>query len=202
MQLRLINQWGECPQGGYRYVFPDDGYVAHAWTYVDWVQAARNHLLANGKTIPSTLEADMEHQLCLTLRPGYCLYDDEKRPRPNVNLEWNDVMDGLKTFARWVKGGCDYASQEEAERRAAICSRCYLNVHVNGCSQCGKLVTEVVGERKTKLDTSLRNCAVCKCFLRAKVHFPQKVLDTEKPGVQQMYPDFCWLKKDGENYRA
>ena len=144
----------------------------------------------------------MEHQLCLTLRPGYCLYDRDERPRPNMSLEWGDVMDGLKTFARWLKGGCKFTQQKEAERRAEICSRCYMNVFVSGCTQCGKLVSEVVGQRKTKVDSMLKTCAVCKCFLRAKVHFPISVLDKENSGVQQMYPDHCWLNRNGENYRA
>lgn len=200
--LRLINQWGECPQDGYRYVFPDDGYVVHAWTYVDWVQAARNHLQANQKPIPDTLEADMQHQLCLTLRPGYCLYDDEKRPRPNMSLSWGDVAEGLKTFSRWIASGCQFVVQSEAERRAAICSRCYLNVNVQGCSACQKAVTEVIGDKKTKVDSALRSCAVCKCFLRAKVHFPIETLDTDSSKVQELYPGHCWLNKESENYRG
>lgn len=199
-QLQLINLWGPCPPDGYRYVFPDDGYVVHAWTYVDWVQFARNHLSANGQSIPPTLESDMQQQLCLTLPPGWCLYDDDNRPRPNVSLEWGDVVQGLKTFSRWIAQGCQFVTQSEAERRAAVCSRCYLNVNVQGCSACSKAVEEVIGRKKTKLDSALRSCAVCKCFLRAKVHFPMETLDTQKEKVQQLYPDHCWLKKGGVNY--
>lgn len=200
--LSLSKIWGPCPPNGYRYVFPDTGHVVHAWTYVDWIDAAKAHLVVNNLPVSATLEQEMQHQLCLTLPPGFCMYDDDNRPRPNVNLDWGDVMDALKVFGAWVKEGCKYVPQQEAERRAVICSRCYLNVHVGGCSACQKAVAEVVGEKHTKVDSMLKSCAVCKCVLRAKVHFPLKALDRENSGVQQMYPKHCWLNKESENHRA
>jgi hypothetical protein len=202
MRLCLINLWGPCPPDGYRYVDPVSGFLAHAWTYVDWIAVEKAHLHANKREIPETLEADMQEQLCLTLPPGWCLYDDDNRPRPTTSIGWDDVASGLKTFARWVGSGCKYVPQAEAERRAVICSRCYLNVNVQGCSGCHKAVAEVVRDKHTKLDLSLRACAVCKCFLKAKVHFPINTLDTSSPGVQGMYPGFCWLNRKSENYKA
>jgi hypothetical protein len=200
--LRLINEWGACPPDGYRYVDPFDGFLSHAWTYVDWIDVQKAHLRANNREIPLTLEADMQKQLCLTLPPGWCLYDDEARPRPSMSLSWNDVASGVKTFARWITGGCKYTSQAEADRRALICSRCYLNVNVQGCSGCQAALQEVVGDKKSKHDDSLRTCAVCKCFLKAKIHFPIETLDTQSEKVQGMYPGFCWLNKESENYRG
>jgi hypothetical protein len=200
--LSLLNTWGPCPPDGFRYVFPQDGFVCHAWTYQDWVQTARNHLTANQAEVPLSLEEEMQHQLCLTLPPGWCAYDDDNRVRPSTSLEWNDVMEGLKTFARWIAQGCQYVAQSEADRRAEICSRCYLNVNVQGCTGCQKAVQEVVGAKSSKYDDALRTCAVCRCFLRAKVHFPISTLDTESRKMQQMYPGFCWLNKLSENYRG
>jgi hypothetical protein len=202
MNLQLINQWGPCPPDGYRYVFPDDGYLVHAWTFVDWIAAARQHLQANNREIPPTLETDMQRQFCETLPPGFCEYDDPNRPRPSVSLSWNDVMGGIETFGRWIRQGCNYVLQTEADRRAAVCARCYLNVNVSGCTGCQKAVQEIVRNKKSKYDHALRTCAVCKCFLRAKIHFPISTLDTDSATVQQMYPDFCWLNKDSENYRG
>jgi len=203
MLLQLINPIrGDCPPDGYRYVDPVSGFVAHAWNYADWINEEKAHLRANNREIPATLEADMQHQLCLTLRPGFCLYDDPNRPRPSVGLSWNDVSSGLKTFARWIAKGCKYVSQAEADRRAEICSRCYLNVGVSGCSGCGQAVKEVIADKKSKYDAVLKSCAVCKCFLQAKVHFPIETLDTDNEKMQEMYPGFCWLNKESENYRG
>lgn len=199
-RLSFVNLWGPCPPDGYRYVFPEDGFLCHAWTYVDWVQVAKNHLQANEKPIPETLEADMQEQLCLTLPPGWCAYDDDRRPRPSVSLSWNDVERGLKAFAKWIGSGCQYVEVEEANRRALICSRCYLNVGVQGCAGCHAAVKEVVRNKQSKYDFALQACGVCKCLLKAKVHFPLSTLDTKDQKMQQMYPAFCWLKKNGINY--
>jgi hypothetical protein len=179
-----------------------DGYISHAWTYVDWIAEQQRHLIANQREIPPTLEADMQEQLCLTLPEGWCLYDDPRRRRPLTSISFSDVAAGLKTFAKWIAGGMKYVEAAEAERRALICTRCYLNVNIEGCSGCKQAVEETIGDRKTKVDGALRACAVCKCFLRAKVHFPLDTLDTQSDKVQEMYPGFCWLNKESVNYRG
>lgn len=200
--MQLINKWGECPPDGYRYVDPVSGFLAHAWTYVDWINVERAHLAANNREIPDTLELDMQKQLCEVLPPGFCHYENPEKSRPSVSLTWNDVAAGAATFARWIAKGCQYVSQSEADRRALICTRCYLNVNVAGCSGCQKTVQEIVRNKNSHYDSSLGTCAVCKCFLRAKVHFPLATLDTESEKVQEMYPDFCWLNKESPNYRG
>lgn len=195
--LRLLNT-NVCPPDGFRFVFPQDGYVAHSWTYNDWLNAALMHAQANNMPVPT--EAEMEHQLCQTLPPGWCNYDDPSRPRVTTSLDWDAVKGGLATFARWIATGCEYVQKTEAERRALICNRCYMNTNVSGCAACHAATEEVVKGRSTKYDFSLKACAVCKCFLRAKVHFPLKVLDKENSSYQQLYPEHCWLKKSGPNY--
>ena len=199
-QLKLSNIWGATPPDGYRYVDPVDGFVAHAWTYVDWVDVQAAHLRANEREIPPNLGDLMQDQICKTLPPGWCLFDDPERKRPSTSISFNDVTAGLKTFARWIAGGYKYVAQSEADRRAVICSRCYYNVQVQGCAGCSAAVQEVVRDKKTKHDLALRSCAVCKCFLKAKVHFPIETLDTQSDKVQSLYPDFCWLNKSSENY--
>jgi hypothetical protein len=199
--LSLIKEQGPCPPDGFRYIFPEDGWVCHAWTYNDWIAFAKAHLVANSLPVPDDLEASMQNQLCQTLPPGWCDYDDPNRPRVSTSIDWNDLQTGLTTFAKWVQSGFQTVSQDEADRRALICSRCYLNVNVQGCAACGKAVETVTRNKKSKYDFALRSCAVCKCFLRAKIHFPISTLDTQSTN-QQLYPSSCWLKKGGENYRG
>jgi hypothetical protein len=182
-------------------VDPEDGFTAHAWTYTDWVQAQKDHLQVNHKEVPQDLAAQMEDQLCQTLEHGWCMYDDPARPRVSTELTWSDMTRGLQTFGRWLGEGLAVVKQSEAERRALICSRCYLNVHIEGCSGCQKLVKEVSGKLETSLDRTLKGCAVCKCVLKVKVHLPQRVLDRENEKLQQFYPGFCWLNKLSPNYR-
>jgi hypothetical protein len=192
---------GPVPPDGYRYVDPVDGFISHAWDYRTWVEQEVRHLEVNGREVLPELEADMQEQLCLLLPPGWCSYDDPSRPRPSIGLDWGDLQNGLTTFAKWIRDGCQFVEQAEADRRALICSRCYFNMNVGGCAGCQKLVTETVLGRSTRYDESLRACGACKCMLRAKVHFPLKTLDTETARLQEMYPSHCWLKKTGENYQ-
>ena len=175
MKLSLTDR-DAVPPNGFRYVDPQDGFIDHAWDYRSWVDQAKRHLQVNEREIPLTLEQDMEDQLCQTLEPGWCNYDNDARPRVTTNLGWGDVMEGIQTFTKWIKSGFAYVSQGEADRRAEICARCYLNTNVSGCGTCQKLVEEVVGNKKTKYDSYLKACSVCKCFLRAKVHFPISTL--------------------------
>jgi hypothetical protein len=201
MPTLALTNYRVCPPDGFRYVFPEDGYVSHAWTHDAWIADGAAHCQANNYDIPDLAER-MEEQLCKTLPPGWCNYDDPNRARPSTVMHWDDVLRGTKQMATWVAGGMQYASQEESERRALICSRCYLNVYVSGCAACHALVETVVKDVKTKSDAHLKACAVCKCLLRAKVHFPMEVLDKENARVQELYPEHCWLNKQSENYRG
>ena len=196
-RLKLFSP-SSVPPDGFRYVFPQDGFVAHAWDYATWFEVASKHAAANQIVCPST--DDMEEQLCQTLPPSWCRYDDPNRARPNVNLGWQDVQNALQTFVSWLKGGLKTVSQDEAERRALICSRCYLNVNVEGCAGCQQLVREI--SKSTKHDSHLRACAVCKCVLKAMVHF--RIEDLVKTTAQKdLYCNVshCWLNPNGENYR-
>jgi len=199
MKLSLINNRVCPPEPYFRYVFPEDGYAAVATTYDAWLAEAGKHAQANGLEGP-TSEA-MEEQLCHTLPPGWCNSDDPRMVRPATNLSWDDVSGALKTFGAWLMGGAKTVEQSEADRRALICTRCYLNVQVGGCSGCQQLIAEVLGKKQTKYDFALRACGVCKCVLRAKVHFPIDILSKENQELQDLYPEFCWLQKNGPNYR-
>ena len=200
--LSLIKEQGPCPPDGFRYVDPEDGFVAHAWTFNDWIPVEIAHLRANNRTIPENLPALMQDQLCKTLPPGWCNYDDPNRPRPSTSLDWNDIVGGLGVFANWIATGAQFVDQEEADRRALICSRCYLNTNVSGCASCHKAVAEITKTRHTKYDFALKACAACKCLLKAKVHFPVSSLDKTPDVVQAIYPDHCWLNKRSANYRG
>ena len=203
-RLSLIKPQGDCPPNGFRYVDPLDGWVCHAWTYNDWVDLAKAHLVANQREIPNDLGLVMQDQLCQTLDPGWCNYDSDKRPRPTTSLGWGDVASGIATFTKWIASGAQYVAQSEADRRAEICSRCYLNVNVEGCGACHKAVAEITKEKKSKYDYSLKACGVCKCLLRAKIHFPLSVMEESTRKHQDTYRQVahCWLNSDSENFRG
>jgi hypothetical protein len=118
-------------------------------------------------------------------------------------MSWGDMQSGLSVFASWVVAGCKYVSQEEADRRGSVCSRCYLNSGIQGCAACHKAVETVVKGVKSKYDFALKACGICKCLLRAKIHFRMEDLGKNKEH-QDLYLQVphCWLNPQSENYRA
>lgn len=201
-RLRLRNPLrGDCPPEGYRYVDPFDGWISHAWDYFTWVEQQERHMRCNGREVPLDLGEQMQEQLCLCLPPGWCSYDIPGRARAQMQLDWKDVLRGAESLSRWMAGGAAMVDKKEAERRAEICTRCYYNVPMSGCSICQGVVEKLAGKLpSTRSDRYLQSCAACKCSLRMKVHFPLEILDKENPGVQELYPQHCWLRKGGPNY--
>jgi hypothetical protein len=200
-KLALINALrGPCPPDGFRYRDPVDGFISHAWDYSTWVEQMDKHLRVNNREVPPNLGEIMQEQLCMTLPPGWCNYDDSNRERASIiTLNWEDVKEAAQRFAGWIKDGAPLVDQKEADRRALVCARCYLNVNISGCSACQAVVEALSSGLKTHHDQYLKSCAACKCNLKAKVHFPYETLDKENPRVQSLYPDHCWMKHGGIN---
>jgi len=145
----------------------------------------------------------MHDQLCGQLPPEYC-----ERPEGkgwiNPRLKWNDIVDGTKAFIALATGGFNFVDEVEAERRAWICSGCPNDIALSGCGTCRKMASLVTGElaqRKTVYDADLKACAVCRCSIQAMVHFPMEALEkSDSPERQELYPEWCWKKRGGENY--
>jgi hypothetical protein len=206
MTLMRLKTYREVPPEFYRYCSPETGNWIRKWNVGDWVGEAKRDLERNGFPVPIDLQAQMEDQLCKTLPPGWCEYDDPARPRVNTNLTWADVETASKTFLDWAGEGRPLVEQGEAERRASICARCYLNVRAGGCGQsCRAIIRALAGlfvNRKTSVDAQLNNCAACKCWMSVKVHFPLTTIEAyDTPNLQVLLPSHCWLKKDGPNYQ-
>lgn len=103
--------------------------------------------------------------------------------------------------------------QQEVKRRGDICRGCDLVMHVSDCGSCGgakrKLATlagAVTGffQKKLKLGTfkgktAIKSyCGHCGCSMQALL--PVRVQDYKPEAFDQTRPDYCWLRKDGENF--
>src|SRR5438105_13635164 len=97
MRMRLTNYREVVPEG-YRYTVPETGHRVHAWDAGTWLQETKKHLEANNIPIPIDLLQQMEAQLCETLPPGWCEYDNPNRPRLDMQFTWIVVEAGSKTF--------------------------------------------------------------------------------------------------------
>lgn len=188
----------------FRYTHLETGHVTVAPVYYDWIERARKHRTANNLPIPDDFEAQMEDQLCQSLPPEWC---DRTGGQSWVSTRFglDDFINGMKAFGRLMLGGFDFVSRAEADRRSRICSNCYYNVNLPGCTGCQKLASYITGDvakRTTAYDERLKACSVCKCALKAMVHFPMDALETsDTPEKQALYPsEFCWKSHQSPNY--
>lgn len=120
-----------------------------------------------------------------------CVDCEDPGRYPNLVDAWN----WIQSMTHWASMGFPVATQEEAERRAAICVSCPLNKAISSCWGCrgvGEAVSALSGNRTTSLDGKLHACSACGCVLRAKVHLPREVINAE-PYAHRL-SGMCWLK--------
>lgn len=111
-----------------------------------------------------------------------------------------DIWRFLTNMSEWLAGGMKLVSQEKAEERARICTgvdrgwKCPKNEAINACWGCKgilKMLTALIGERKTTQTQALETCTACKCALRAKIWLPQEAVKLPADQV----PSFCWARE-------
>lgn len=201
LRLRSIT---ECPPGTYRYVQKETGRRFQNITYPDWIEEIKKHRRANNIPIGAMFEEEIQHQLCETMPHGVCWDDDPKYQRLwalNRNLTVQNVIDGTKVMARFLVRGRKTVDQEEANRRAKICSNCQFNSREFDCPSCAmktihEVVESIVGNKSTHYDAGLNACRICLCSLKAKVHFPLDILQNDVDKQQDdLLPAHCWVKK-------
>jgi hypothetical protein len=186
------------PPGGWRYVVPETSTTIRSGNEDELKLAVKKHLIANGKPVPADIGALIEDQLCQLIGPEWCTWGTSKF-NIDPNMKASDVLRGTKVLASWKLEGSPLVDQNEAERRAAICGSCMMNIPVGGCWGCSglqQLVSKLTDGNKTSHDSTLQSCAVCKCSNRAQVWLP---LDTLWRGVtsdiNESFPDHCWKKR-------
>lgn len=202
--LRLKDRSKGVPDS-YRYTHSESGFISTGVNWWDMWDSIVKHRAANG--YPPITEADAEDQLCKQLGPNFC---EQEQPGSfnfvNTRLKFRDIIEGAIAYAAFLLGNT--VSQEEANRRARICSSCYFRVQPQGCGACvkiGQLITGNVANKKTPHDRHLVNkaCAICSCPSQSLVWFPMPMLEkpeVDSPEKQASYPAFCWRKQNGENY--
>src|SRR4051794_11399940 len=99
---RLLNRNEAPPQDGdgysFRYVFPEDAFVARASAYTDWEQAIKEH--AQGNNIPMPDMGVAEDQLCGSLPPERCRYETgDPQPQDISQFTVGDVGAWMKAVA-------------------------------------------------------------------------------------------------------
>jgi hypothetical protein len=190
------------PPGGWRYRQPETGFWSKAITFESLIRSVAQHRQNNGLRMVAegfdTLPQELEDWLCKQMTP-----DDQTRlctggVRSRESIGWREIVGFIESNAQFIADGGQQVPQDEAERRASICSTCPLNVNVDGCGVCKRTVDEYrekfLHAQPTSYETQLRACGVCGCDLRSIVHFPLKALRAKG---DHDFPDWCWQKRGG-----
>lgn len=203
---KLINT-NMVPPMKFSFTVPENGYkIENQMNIEDLFKKVKAHYNDNGIPLPSDWKDRVEDQICRRLPSGWCKYNGEGSPdgfSPLITAE--AILKGLKGLAAMAltsaKGEEVYVSQDEAERRANICSRCYFNMPSNFCGGCAagqaitSLVSKVKGSRATSYDNQLQACGICGCRNTAIVHVNRNMLlKGEKNETTNSRPDWCWVK--------
>jgi hypothetical protein len=164
--------------------------VSYGWSSL--IEAVKVHLKGNGIEEPLTLELQMADFICQHV-PEWC---EEMNPEREQKVSaWKMMKSFYRAVeATWHEG---QVSQEEADRRAAICAQCPKNVdqQVNFCIGCYarslvSKVNDLLGSKRTAHDEKLKTCSACGCDLKLKTWIP-------KSGVADKtidWPAHCWVR--------
>lgn len=166
----------------------------------EWLREIKKKYDDNNIPLAEGWEADVEDKLCRVLPPGWCKYDDGGKPQTYLNVRFalGDLARGTQILVDIMSHPDPLVDEEEANRRAKICSSCQANVNVSGCMGCvpiADLVSKVRGAKQTKADSVLRHCAVCRCALRAMVWVKEELLEptiTAEQREQYSLLPWCW----------
>jgi len=193
-KFRRPNQFP--PGGAYFYTVEQTGRFFQSRTSLRHIcLEVMEHLAVNKLPVPSPRDMALEIQdhMCKRIPKGFC--DDKDAGVPGIDffsiIKATELLVNQKTKPDF------YVDANEANRRAAVCQHCSLNLrHV--CTNCNGMKQTfaglIGGRRKTQYDDTLGVCAACGCGLAAKVHVNAKYLDSNKE-EQAKLPAFCWLKK-------
>lgn len=196
-----LNSRSLVPPGLFRYRHPVSGLEMsrHAWSLLR--SDVDQHTQSNG--YPAVTDEEIEAQMCERMgekvADQYC--DGRGLSVNGITLHWKELMAGTAVLLSHLLGGRKVVSQEEAERRAAICAPCPRNSTFSKpcgglCPELEDVVKAVVGGGKTSLDDKLEACSVCGCVNRAQIWTPIDALAAGSgPDFIEKAPEPCWKRK-------
>jgi hypothetical protein len=207
MTFRILDP-SSPPPGGWHYVQPESGRIFQHYARDAFFADIRDHRLRNGYPIEPDWMAQIEDEICRSHPEwgkdvcGRTEHYGERRP-----IDLAALQSFLNVMASWIAGIIHgqgaFVSQEEADRRAAICAGCEFNANIGGsCGACVDRVARalrIIGGRKSQYDDKLEACAICSCALRVAVHIP---LEAQQAGLSNELKEefrrvgYCW-KNEG-----
>lgn len=182
--------------------FPQDGWIASAYSKEDWFAQIDKHYKDNQYEQPDNWREIAENDLCRRLSGEWCIGGT-----PNSFIKTRFTLDaairGTKVLSSFMVSG-EVVSSDIATKRALICSRCVANVQIPGCSSCtgmANIIASAKGKQSTKYDHLLKMCGVCLCSNEVQAWVPVKFLAKGvTPEMMETYREIdetgeCWKSK-------
>lgn len=170
-------------------------FISYGWN--ELVRMVSAHLKGNGIHVPADLNLEMMARFCELTKSPACAPDDP------YATERQSFMRKSQRFLRAMDDAVMHGglvSQEEANRRAALCAQCPKNDKASfsfclGCSAqtaAAKLAKMTLGWA-TPLDDKLKVCKICECSLVLKIWCRRETMD--EPEFRELWPKdhACWM---------
>ena len=149
---------GDSTTNKWRYVQPETGAVFTGFSYWQVRDSVFKHRAAMKLDTAAGWEERFQDELCQQNEQVPCNRGKNFKPSGKRSLTIDDLKRFMVTLSQ--QNG-SFVDQDEAERRAAICSTCPKNQSVAGCWGCGgivKSVTKYLGNKHTSRDKTLESC--------------------------------------------
>jgi len=163
--------------GSFRIDAREKGLVGVGTTFEQLLDRVRAYRHANGLPNGLGLEEQLEQEICARY-PSACKESDPRVPPSEGTVGGADVVRGSKVMLRHWMNNRVTVSQEEANRRAAICANCaWQRTITTGCGgKCGEIIewlaTSGFSVGTTPYDDRIKSCGVCHCLLKISVWVP------------------------------
>lgn len=179
------------PQGGFQWR-DESGFEVVATNYNVFLSKIKARKLVTGSYVGGDWIDEIAAYVCAH-QPVTCKDTGRHEQTPGQLLQ-NAEHFG-HTLVRWVEGGGGFVPQEEAERRAKICSTCEKNKPMGGfCGGCAQIVSwiaKIATGKKTSVDHLLSTCQTCGCACATAVHFPLEAQHDDRFKPSDFAPG-CW----------
>lgn len=151
---------------------PEDSFIIRGKDLAETARKVRMYRSQNEQEPLEFLESVIENYLCmLPANKGSC----EKMPPLKRGL-YTTLKAGVLLVKQMMYNS--FTSQEVADSRALICTKCSFNVFPDKTKfvkWADDIAAQTVGDRKSAHHDELGNCEGCTCLLRSKVFYDGKI---------------------------
>jgi len=187
------------PIHGWRYFMADGKAEISGDSLPELKAKVRRYMKINKMDEPENLDALIDHYVCKQMPESRCegSHEDGEARRVTLSQLCSAVRTYSEIFIQSAKNGSASVkvSENEANRRAEICSKCFHNTSNEGCWSCAvkdMMLHLVVNDNdKTRFDDVLYACDICGCPIKALVHLDADIVRKSEKTVRE-YPVWCW----------